>query len=603
MHSEHLGIGNQTMDDDDEYDEGDDMERKQSYYEVLPLEPPGTVQSLEIQQCLPVEFLGSGNHRILSNSHVQRDLKREFSIECNDEECEDEYVRKQSMECLRSALHEANKMFMHAKCIKAESPSNKLPDSKSIWIFTNQEDPSYGDEIQRTYIKVAARDALENGIDIHVLPFPKVDDFGNIQCNFDSDILYKSIVSPQHRMENNNCFSQYNDGTVVIEELLDFFDKAMSKVRKIATIPLLLPGWKKRLKEGNDDGRSTEIMLDLYPIVQQRSKGTPISVHQEKNKATIKKTCIVDPNENEVPSERIHHYVEFCGKRVPVRPADVAILKKMCNSHDKASLILFGFRPTNSFCLEHIIKKSYRAFANDRIVAGSERALFNLKEAMIRKEVYAVGELLLRHSSSSNMVAIFPEKELAGIVITPLPFKDDMRRVPKEDIGYTKRPVVDAAKKLISKSALNNVDFMHDFENPVLKYFFNYLESVSLGRELTGPERDDDMLRMNVDQMLERASTEIRELSLSLPEDEVPEMKQHGVKRVRKETSNQPQMKRKIVDIDEDWIQIYKDGTVAERTNAELKEFLRSIGERIGGKKDDLVDRIHRVIRNYLAKK
>jgi len=215
---------------------------------------------------------------------VQRDLKREFSIECNDEECEDEYVRKQSMECLRSALHEANKMFMHAKCIKAESPSNKLPDSKSIWIFTNQEDPSYGDEIQRTYIKVAARDALENGIDIHVLPFPKVDDFGNIQCNFDSDILYKSIVSPQHRMENNNCFSQYNDGTVVIEELLDFFDKAMSKVRKIATIPLLLPGWKKRLKEGNDDGRSTEIMLDLYPIVQQRSKGTPISVHQEKNK-------------------------------------------------------------------------------------------------------------------------------------------------------------------------------------------------------------------------------------------------------------------------------------------------------------------------------
>lgn len=85
-------------------------------------------------------------------------------------------------------------------------------------------------------------------------------------------------------MENNDCFSQYNDGTVDIEELLDLFDKAMSKVRKIATIPLLLPGWKKRLKEGNDDSRSTEIMLDLYPIVQQKSKGTPISVHQEKNK-------------------------------------------------------------------------------------------------------------------------------------------------------------------------------------------------------------------------------------------------------------------------------------------------------------------------------
>lgn len=115
MHSEHHGIGNQTMDDDDEYDEDDDMERKQSFHELLPLEPPGTVQSLEIQQCLPVEFLGSGNLRALSNTHVQRDLKREFSIECNDEECEEEYVRKQSMECLRSALHEANKMFMHAK--------------------------------------------------------------------------------------------------------------------------------------------------------------------------------------------------------------------------------------------------------------------------------------------------------------------------------------------------------------------------------------------------------------------------------------------------------------------------------------------------------
>ncbi len=138
--------------------------------------------------------------------------------------------------------------------------------------------------MQQTYIKVAARDALENGIDIHVLPFPKVDEFGNIQCNFNTDILYKSIVSPQYRRENNDCFSQYNDGSVDIEDLLDLFDKAMRKVRKIATIPFLLPGWKERLKEGSNDGRTTEIMLDLYPIVQQRSKGTPIAIHQEKNR-------------------------------------------------------------------------------------------------------------------------------------------------------------------------------------------------------------------------------------------------------------------------------------------------------------------------------
>ena len=332
-----------------------------------------------------------------------------------------------------------------------------------------------------------------------------------------------------------------------------------------------------------------------------------------------------------VTKDMLHTFVDFCGHRVSISRADLAEMKKLSNSKDEASLVLIGFRPMQSFDITNIVaEKSYRAFSNDGLVRGSGKAIFNLKESMLRKGVYAVGELLTRYSASSKLVAIIPEQDFGGLLIVPLPFRDDTRHVPHDDIGVAERSVVDAAKTMISKSGLDDIQFGQHFENPALKHFFNFLESVSLGRELLDITKEDDT-RMDEEHM-ERARKGIEAFSLSLPEDEEPEKKQRGVKRTREQPRSVTQPENAVIDIDEEWIDLYKDDAIADCTATKLKEFLRSVGERyifhfillqfspyaknsiitictahflkpdrIGGKKIDLIDRVHRVIQKNIT--
>jgi len=67
-----------------------------------------------------------------------------------------------------------------------------------------------------------------------------------VETQFDKDIFYKTIVSPRSQeMEEIDTMTQ-SDGAVDIEVVLDFFDRAIRKVRKYSSLPLLLPGWKDR---------------------------------------------------------------------------------------------------------------------------------------------------------------------------------------------------------------------------------------------------------------------------------------------------------------------------------------------------------------------
>lgn len=146
---------------------------------------------------------------------------------------------------------------------------------------------------------------------------------------------------------------------------------------------------------------------------------------------------------------------------------------------------------------------------------------------------------------------------------------------------------------MISKATLNFDHFESCLpENPWLKHFFGYLESVSLGRAL-GEVEDDT--KMDVQRMLENAIKEIESFSLSLPEDDQPIKKE----RKRKEP---PSSKPKFVTerISDEWIDRFKNDELGDLKNDQLKAFLKGQGERVAGKKSDLVDRVIRVIEKEL---
>ena len=149
-----------------------------------------------------------------------------------------------------------------------------MPDSKAIWIFTNQDDPCRGDTNQKSRIIMIKKDCQENDIAIHVLPLPKNSSEADEQSSFDQTILYNDLTAHYKRIEDAR---DSDTGAVDINAFVERFQIGMKKRRKLMTVPLLLPGWKER---EHDPG----IMLDLYGVVQVRTRPQKLSVHQEKNK-------------------------------------------------------------------------------------------------------------------------------------------------------------------------------------------------------------------------------------------------------------------------------------------------------------------------------
>ena len=248
---------------EDDSDDDEEEEEMHSTHELLELAPPGTTQILSIQECIPTSYDKSNEQ--------QRDLQKEFSTLKNNDgnEGDDDEEDEEEFSTLRQALVDANKIFEAAKCVKMKVSPKDLPDSKSIWIFTNRDNPCCN-EFDKTQVIAHGKDLKENMVDIHVMPLPKKDG------EFDKSLLYNDLLSNIAKDADINCFDTSNGDALDLEDVLDNFGHFARKVRKYAYVPLFLPGWKGR--EG-DPG----IMLDLYSMVRVRQKPAPISVHQEKN--------------------------------------------------------------------------------------------------------------------------------------------------------------------------------------------------------------------------------------------------------------------------------------------------------------------------------
>lgn len=259
-------------------------------------------------------------------------------------------------------------------------------------------------------------------------------------------------------------------------------------------------------------------------------------------------------------------------------------MKSLCNSSDKPSLILFGFKKMHTLCTTNLIDKPLLAFGNDELVKGSSKALFNLKQSMLKKDVYAIGELLVRKTSPSRMVAMIPQNDsYGGFRIIRLPFKEELRTVSPDDVSVADRTVVDAATAMVSKSVITtDAQFSSILpENPYLSYFFNFLESISLGGKLIKP---DDDARMDEDMMLASAQREMKEFVLTLPEDEVTKTdrkRKQPVTIAKNQNVNVPSGSNADTIIPLKWIEMYRDDEIEDCTVSELKEFLGSIGERL----------------------
>lgn len=195
---------------------------------ILSLAPPGIQQAKTLQHIIE-----------------ERDLRQECCPEADTE----------SSRPLRSALSEASKIFNNAKCVKKRTLSDKAPpDSKSIWIFTCRDTPCRDLSEERQYLLEAAKDVQENGISIQVWP---------LCINFDTSVFYNDILSTLPAEDFDYV------------DTLDSMQQQWNKIRRILSVPLLLPATPPE---------HPGIMLDFFRAVNPQRRPMPVWITQTTKK-------------------------------------------------------------------------------------------------------------------------------------------------------------------------------------------------------------------------------------------------------------------------------------------------------------------------------
>ena len=215
------------------------------------------------------------------------------------------------------------------RCVK-KAPSTatiEKIDAKTIWIFTNQDNPipssipNY-DNVQNM-LYTAVNDVFDNGQEINLWPLPN-----KMRKMFDKSLFYDEILDDdmddeELEQKENSARFRVEEGTPVsiddnedlngivhidLEDLLETIGRRWKKVRKSQSIPLLLPDWNlQRQKEkvngdgkagnlmdvdaehdksnaNNDNSGYPGIMLDLYPTVRKKGKPKEITIDSRTKK-------------------------------------------------------------------------------------------------------------------------------------------------------------------------------------------------------------------------------------------------------------------------------------------------------------------------------
>ena len=301
--------------------------------------------------------------------------------------------------------------------------------------------------------------------------------------------------------------------------------------------------------------------------------------------------------------DQLRTYCNFGGEHVYISIDDKVALKKAANANPEfASLILLGFRDKDSIpVVHHCLEQAYFAYPSDERTVGSTAMFAHLHASMLRKGVLAIGELLARATATSRLVALWPlpeeteqldqgnhilsiVKRPPGMMITTLPFEDEVRSVGTdaavqafgEGTDLASEAVVQAAMDLVEKQTIENVEIGENFENARLDKFWDYVEHVALAQQLSG-HRDYDTI-LDKDEISKLVGAEAAAFEASLPAD----------------IEKSPK-KRKIVpdaNGDLDWAMIYREGRLDDCRNADLQKKLSSLGKKKTGKKSELIDRL-----------
>lgn len=587
---------------------------------VLNLEPPGIqhLQSLRGAIQLP------GREKVRDFESELYGMKLDHSLDDTHTESDDveSKRRRRAYEILvegawslRSSLQKMMHMFLTAKCVKRTTRKSEDPeDQRMIFIFTNDDDPSSPrvDNLDRDQqydngcreLFERCNELAQDGVQIRLVALPKSD-----QTQFDTSLFYDNVVTKVDDVDHifgENLSDLGVADEVDVETILDRIDIQWTKPSRYLCIPMLLPDWELSIRTSEDVKISSmpqyRIMLDIYKHIRIKKRPTPVTINSSTGSRTKKVSQIVETvSGGEVYPEHLRYYCELGDEKFRMTHQELAEIKLISVPQTgEASLILLGFKPRIDFQTIKdfpIVGSSLYAYPNESVIKGSTALLATLHTCMIQRKVMGIGELLTKKAATSSFVAIVPQEEefdesnaqitAPGFLLISLSFDNDFRASPPSpDFDEPSEDVVRAAEELIRHQNLSNsVEIESSFSNPVLRSFWNLIESIALKKPLNDINHNDD-ITLDYDAVMGACGHQILTFEGLLPrDDEIPKA---GKKRA-------PDHKEDSIEID--WVLKYREdrdgiSSFEKLSNHQLRAYLKRFSIKQTGPKRDLINRV-----------
>lgn len=453
--------------------------------------------------------------------------------------------------------------------------------SKRIFAFTSNDTPHADNQGLRRAARTRAKDLADFGIDLELFNMQPFD--ANKQ--FDLKPFWGDIVAWDEDAEGEASL-RFPDASCKFEELLARIRRRESRKRTLRRSFLsLLPDYK--------------LSIRMYSIYQPARKANYQWVDAVTNAPLKSKTEYVSEETGEVLNKTSASYsFDYGGTTATLSADEVAMIKSL---YPEPGLSLIKFIPKESILDFHNISHSIFIFPDDGVLKGSKAAFSALLQSMLDKQVVAICRLVPRKGLPVRLVALMPQQEEldeigtqlkpAGLVMIPLPFKDDIRE-PELDLLPDEKPSIpadcqEAAVELVTKLTLQDAFNPDNYENPSLQRHYAYLQALALDED--EPEPVIDLTVPNGEMIEKRAGHILKKVSAFAPA-KIDEPEKKSAPRAKK-----PKIEQSADHVDDpaSAISIECDETkLSKFTVPQLKAHVESMGAKPARLKADLISQI-----------
>ncbi|KAJ1519274.1 hypothetical protein ONE63_004573 [Megalurothrips usitatus] len=338
---------------------------------------------------------------------------------------------------------------------------------KKIFLMTCNDNPHATDPKLQNDTRMRARNVMEMGLELKILPFG---------MTFTFDNFFKEVYQI---MQDENDPSILGHNFKIVREVKDI-------VACVARAPSKRSVSRVLWSLGNDIklGVAAYSFVRSAPPFPKKQKVTRLNNAVVTSQVSIFRT---DTGEA-ISAAETSKAIKVGGQTVTFEAEELRRVKRLTSS----GLVLLGFKPIRTIQLWYHKKKPVFIYPEERKVKGSRTLFAALHERCLAREMCAICYFTPRTSAKPSLVALIPLAEKLdsktntqfvppGFILKFLPYVDNIRDLKEQEVNCS-RPdpkMVSVAEEVIDKMRFkfspSNID------NPKLQKHWSGLEALALG--------------------------------------------------------------------------------------------------------------------------